>query len=124
MYQQIRVIFEEQECADLYYEANAAQILVGEGLKGVGLSGKEVMSVKNKHMRIMLTLKPVWDRIHFHESLLSQGPEGMTEEERVTFVSQIAEYTEGPARRRTGRTCGVGGVIQHRRDGRAAAGGA
>ncbi len=96
MYQQIRVIFEENECADLYYEANAAQILVGEGLQGVGLTGKEVNSVKNKHVRIMLTLKPVWDMIHFHESMLTQQePEQLTEGAHVTFISQVAEYTEG-----------------------------
>ncbi len=88
--------FTAHECADAFAEANGAQILAVEGLQRVGIPCQPVKNVTNKHARITGTLKPVFDRVFFHESLLT--PEGeLSEEVPVTFLSQVAEYVEGAA---------------------------
>lgn len=70
-YHEIVADFWTQECAKLYCESNGAQVLAVEEFDRLGVPVHEggVKNTGNKFARITGTLKPVWKRIVFHESL-------------------------------------------------------
>lgn len=92
IYSEFKPLWRINECADGFCEANGAQILAVQGLNDAGVPVEEKKNVSNKHARITSVLKPVWDKVFFHESMIT--PQELTETEQVSFVSQVAEYVE------------------------------
>jgi hypothetical protein len=79
-----------------FYEDNGAQKLIGARLTEMGIPNEGFTSALNKYADITNTLKPLWPRLRFAESLRppTDSFEEVTEDTIPHPMSQVLEYNE------------------------------
>ncbi len=81
-YAEIVAYYQQFMCGKMYLELNADKGLVARDLKKLGVRTVTYTETTNKHIKIVMNLKPIWKDVIFVEG---------TDEE---YINQICDYTE------------------------------
>lgn len=92
----IRGLWNSLRIRKFFFEDNGAQKLIGSRLTEMGIPNEGFPSALNKYADITNTLKPLWPRLRFAESLRppTDSFEEVTEDTIPHPLSQVLEYNE------------------------------